>query len=213
MGLFHVATVAPSKLEMVAGWIPTQPWGPSTDAVVEMIGAFRFDDPLGQVGMETLLVRAEGATFQVPLTYRSEPLVGADDASIAETEHSVLGTRWVYNGLRDPLFVTMLAAVAMKGQGEALGMVERDGRWHIAPTNVRLSGGGWSIERVPVDGFDVFEDHSERVVLRNDRFSMTAFRRPVTAPSPSIGLTATWPEQLEPILLAEVSEVVLGGPW
>jgi len=109
MGLFHVATVAPSKLEMVAGWIPTQPWGPSTDAVVEMIGAFRFDDPLGQVG-----------------------------------------------------------------------------RWHIAPTNVRLSGGGWSIERVPVDGFDVFEDHSERVVLRNDRFSMTAFRRPV---------------------------VVLGGPW
>jgi len=35
---------------------------------------------------------------------------------------------------RDAQFIIMLATVAMTGQGEALGMVVYDGRWHIAPT-------------------------------------------------------------------------------
>ena len=94
-----------------------------------------------------------GVLFHVPLTYRDEPLVGAERALITEMEHSVLGTRWVYDGLRDPRFVVMLAGVTMTGQGEALGMVVYDGRWYIAPTNVRIHGGGWGQERVPVDGF------------------------------------------------------------
>jgi hypothetical protein len=32
-------------------------------------------------------------------------------------DHSVLGIRWVYDGLRDPSFVSMLAAVTMTGHG------------------------------------------------------------------------------------------------
>ena len=70
-------------------------------------------------------------------------------------QHSVLGTRWVYDGLRDPRLVVMLAAVAMTGQGEALGMAVHEGRWYIAPSNVRIQGGGWTQERVPVDGFEL----------------------------------------------------------
>ena len=50
-------------------------------------------------------------------------------AVIAEMQHSVLGTRGVYDGLRDPKFVVMLAAVAMTGQGEALGMAVYEARW------------------------------------------------------------------------------------
>lgn len=204
MGRFHRATITPTKAELIAGWVPTQHWGPPADVPVEVIGGYRFDDPDGRVGMEPHLVTAGGVLLHVPLTYRDEPLDGGEGALIAEMEHSVLGTRWVYDGLRDPLFVTMLAAVAMTGQGEALGMAVYDGRWYVAPTNVRIQGGGWTLERVPVDGFEAVSDDATAVVLRNDRFELTVFRRPAVRPRPAIGLTATWDGQPDPVVLAEV---------
>jgi hypothetical protein len=112
----------------------------------------------------------------------------------------------VYDGLRDPVFTTMLAAVAMTGQGEALGMVVHDDRWYIAPTNVRIQGGGWTLERVPVDGFELQSDEGAAAVLRNDRFELTVFRHLGTGPQPSIGLTATWDGQDDAVVLAEVRE-------
>jgi maltokinase-like protein len=206
MALFHLATITPTKAELIAKWAPTQPWGPADDVPIEVIGSYRFDDPDGRVGMETHLVTAGAALLQVPLTYRDEPLDGADDALIVEMQHSVLGTRWVYDGLRDPRLVLMLAAVAMTGQGEALGMAVYDDRWYIAPSNVRIQGGGWTQERVPVDGFEVEHEDATTVVLRNDRFELMVFRRPVPGPRPAIGLTATWDGQADPVVLAEVSE-------
>ncbi len=206
MALFHRARITPTKQELIADWAPTQPWGPPADAPSEVIGSYRFDDPDGRVGMEIHLVDAGGMLLHVPLTYRDEPLAGADDALITEMEHSVLGTRWVYDGLRDPLLVVMTAAVAMTGQGEALGMAVYDGRWYVAPTNVRIQGGGWTLERVPVDGFELVADEADGSVLRNDRFELTVFRRPVPGPRPAIGLTATWDGQPDPVVLAEVRE-------
>jgi hypothetical protein len=206
MALFHRATIKPTKGELIAEWAPTQPWGPPADVPIEVIGSYRFDDPDARVGMETFLVTAAGTLLHVPLTYRDEPLAGADDALIVEMQHSVLGNRWVYDGLRDHQFVVMLAAVAMTGQGEALGMVVYDGRWHIAPSNVHIQGGGWTQERVPVDGFEVGDHDATDVVLRNDRFELTVFRRPVPGPRPAIGLTATWDGQPNPVVLAEVRE-------
>jgi hypothetical protein len=206
MALFHRAKITPTKSEVIAEWAPTQTWGPSAADPIEVVGAYRFDDPDGRVGMETHLVTAGGALLQVPLTYRDQPLEGGDDALITEMQHSVLGTRWVYDGLRDPRFVVMLAAVAMTGQGEALGMAVYDGRWYIAPTNVRIQGGGWSLERVPVDGFELVSDNGGPAVLRNDRFELTVFRRPVPGPRPAIGLTAIWESQQEPVVLVEVRE-------
>jgi hypothetical protein len=171
-----------------------------------VIGSYRFDDPDGRVGMETHLVTAGGALLQIPLTYRDEPLDGAEDALITEMQHSVLGTRWVYDGLHDPRFVVMLAAVAMTGQGEALGMAVYEGRWYIAPTNVRIHGGGWTLERVPVDGFELESDETTASVLHNDWLELTLFRRPVAGPRPAIGLTATWDAQSDAVVLAEVRE-------
>src|ERR1700712_3737461 len=113
MAIFHLAKITPTKAELIAKWGPTQPWGFPADVPIEVIGSYRFDDPDGRVGMETHLVTAGDALLQVPLTYRDEPRDGNDDAFIAEMHHSVLGTRWVYDGLRDPLFVVILAAVAM----------------------------------------------------------------------------------------------------
>ena len=206
MALYHRATLTPTKGELIAAWVPTKPWGPSGDEPIEVIGSYRFDDPEGRVGMETHLVTAGDVLLQVPLTYRDAPLRDADDAFIAEMEHSALGTRWVYDGLRDPIFVVMLAAVAMTGQGEALGLVMYDGRWHIAPSNVRVEGGGWGLDRVPVDGFELDEPDAVAPVLRSDRFELTVYRHPVPRPRPPIGLTATWDRQPDPVLLAEVRE-------
>ncbi len=206
MGVFHRATITPSKADVIATWIPTQPWGPSGDAAIEVIGAYRFDDPENRVGMETHLVTADGVLFQVPLTYRDGPVDGAGEALVTEMEHSELGTRWVYDGLRDERYVLMLAAVTMTGQGEALGMAVYEGRWHIAPTNVRIQGGGWGLDRVPVDGFELVGDTPDGATLRNDRFELSFLRRPRVGPRPPIGLTASWDGQAEPVVLAEARE-------
>ena len=156
--------------------------------------------------METHLVTAGAVLMQVPLTYRDEPLDGAEDALITEMQHSVLGTRWVYDGLRDPRFIVMLAGVAMTGQGEALGLAQYDGRWYIAPSNVRIEGGGWTQERVPVDGFELRSDDATASVLQNDRFELTVFRRPVRGPRPAIGLTASWNGHDGAVVLAKVED-------
>jgi hypothetical protein len=206
MALFHVATIKPTKGELIAEWAPTQPWGPPADVPIDVIGSYRFDDPDGRVGMETHLVTAGDAVLHVPLTYRDEPLDGADDGFIVQMDHSVLGTRWVYDGLRDPRFVLMLAAVAMTGQGEALGMALHEGRWYVAPSKVRIQGGGWTGKRVPVDRFEIEHDDASSVTLGNEQFEMTVFHRPVSAPRPAMGLTATWDGLPHPVVLAEVRE-------
>jgi hypothetical protein len=206
MALFHPATITPTKAELIAQWAPTRHWGPSAADSIEVIGSFRFDDPEGRVGMETHIVTAGGALFQVPITYRDEPLEGAEEALITKMEHSVLGTRWVYDGLCDPRLLVMLAAVAMTGQGEALGMVVYDGRWHIAPSNVRIQGGGWTQERVPVDGMQLVSEDATVSVLHNDRFELSVFRRPRPGPRRALGLTATWDGQADAVVLAVVKE-------
>lgn len=209
MALYHVATVTPTKAEMITRWLPAQPWGPGADADLEVIGAFRFDDPAHEVGLETFLVAADDAFYQVPFTYRAAPLEREEAVLVSTTEHTVLGTRWVYDGLTDPAYLTMLAAVTMTGQGEALGMAESDGRWYVAPAAVRISGGGWGQERVPLDGFEAVDGtgQAEVVVLRNDGFETRVWRRPAVGEAGSMRLTATWDGHPEPVVLAQVTEL------
>lgn len=211
MALYHKATITPTKAEMVGAWAPNQSWYPAdpsageSQAGPEVVGAFRFEDPEGQTGIETHLIRVGGEKYlQVPMTYRNEPLDGAEASLIGPMEHSALGTRWVYDGLGDPLYLTMLAGAAMTGQGESLGMVVYDDRWFIAPTNVRLTGGGWGMERVAVDNFAVHAADAAATVLRNDGFELTFFRHLTAAARPSMGLSATWEGLPAPVLLASV---------
>ena len=55
--------------------------------------------------------------YQVPMTYRAAPLLGAEGALIGTTEHGVLGTRWVYDAPHDDVFVDRLLAL-IQGQAE-----------------------------------------------------------------------------------------------
>jgi len=210
MAILHAATVSPSKAEVISTWLPGQPWAPSGQEI-EIAGAFRFDDPDGQVGLETHLIRFGGVLLHVPLTYRDAQLDGADDHLVGKMQHSVLGERWVYDGLGDPVFTRMLAAVTMTGCGQAVGMVEYEGRWLVVPTPVRLTGGGWSDKRAPVDGFAVQTDRDDWAVLRNDRFELRVARRPQPGERPPIGLSASWPGQESPVILAEVRPLPAGS--
>lgn len=71
-------------MERIAKIHPTATLSPTKDEIlhqqfgsVTSIGAFRFVDPNGKVGIETLLVRetTNGALLQFPVTYRNNALV------------------------------------------------------------------------------------------------------------------------------------------
>ena len=198
MAIFHVATNTPPKAEIIRGWMHQQPWGPASDGPIELVGSFHLDDPDGEVGMQVFVVRAEENLFQVPLTYRESPLVDDADALLAEMEHSVLGTRFVYDGLRDDRFVTVLAGVAISGYGQALGFAHHDGRWYSVPDELLVRGTGMLSHRVPVDGFTIASRTDQQVVLRNDSIELTVIRRLDDRPPPEMGLTVTWSGQVVP---------------
>lgn len=94
MAILHKATVSPTKPELLEKILG----GPVT-----VVGAYRLDDPDGEVGVEALIARTGTATTQVVLTYRAAPLEGADEHLVSTMEHSVLGRRWVYRGEGDPV--------------------------------------------------------------------------------------------------------------
>lgn len=137
-------------------------------------------------------MRCAGVLVQVPLTYRDAPLPDAAN-SVGTMQHSVLVERWVHDGLADPVFVNALPAATLTGCGQAIGMVEHDGRSVVVPPGVHLAGAGWTGARVPVDGLVQHTDDDHWAVLRNDQFELRWARRPVPGDRPPIGLTATWP--------------------
>ena len=115
----HEAQLTPSKLELLAQWLPSQPWFTGDAGDLERVASFRFVDPDGEVGIETMIVRSGGLVYQVPLTYRDEALDGEDAYLVGTTDHSVLGKRWVYDATGDPVYVAELIRVIHEGDNEA----------------------------------------------------------------------------------------------
>jgi hypothetical protein len=118
MAVIHNTSLTPSKLELLARWLPGQSWFDGPVAELSRAGGFRLDDPNGEVGIEVMVVRtAGGAAYAVPMAYRGAPLDGADDALIGTSLHGVLGMRWIYDGERDPVVRAQLTALL---RGETL---------------------------------------------------------------------------------------------
>ncbi len=117
MAVIHNTTLSPGKLELLASWLPAQPWYVATrrELVLAKAGGLRLDDPDGAVGIEFMIATdgqgADAASYLVPLTYRGAPLDGAEHALIGEAEHGVLGRRWIYDGTHDPVLVGQLVAL------------------------------------------------------------------------------------------------------
>ncbi|HET8615086.1 MAG TPA: aminoglycoside phosphotransferase [Actinomycetales bacterium] len=106
----------PGLQHLLAVWMPRQRWYPAKGRGVGLVllGAA----PLQQVSgahagtdVEVLVVGLDSGdrldVVQVPLTYRSEPLGGADAAEVGELDGAA-GHRWVYDGPHDPAYVSAL---------------------------------------------------------------------------------------------------------
>jgi hypothetical protein len=126
MAVIYETTMSPGKLELLAVWLPTRAWFRDSGQPPQLrkAGGFRLDDPAGEVGMEFMVVTdssaAEPVTYHVPLTYRGDPLDGAEDGLVGTSLHGVLGQRWLYDGTRDPVLAAQVATLlAGKAQPQA----------------------------------------------------------------------------------------------
>lgn len=111
MAVVHDTTMTPGKLELLAGWLPRQPWYAGSGGELRKAGGFRLDDPAGEVGIEFMAVGEGGHVHLVPMSYRGAPLDGAEHALIGTSEHGVLGRRWLYDGVHDPVLQAQLVAL------------------------------------------------------------------------------------------------------
>jgi maltokinase-like protein len=209
VALLYRATLTPSKIELLRSWVPRQPWLGDADAfTVEAVGAYRFDDPGGEVGMEThLLQTADGQILQVPVTYRDSPLDHAEPSLIGTTQHSVLGQRWVYDACGDPVYVRALATAVLNGGAQAdLEVVTDSGREHRQATTL-VSGSGSSDMAIPPVGSVSYSSEGTTTVIEASRLELTLVRAPDHPPEVGDGaqrLEGTWPGRDAPAVLAFV---------
>ncbi|MBC2934725.1 CG0192-related protein [Nocardioides sp. zg-1228] len=206
MALIHKATLNPTKLQLLASWLPRQTW--VTDVTdLEQVGAYRFDDPAGVVGIEALLLQSrDGSVFHVPLTYRGAPLVGAEEFLIGTTEHSVLGTRWVYDGCGDPVWATALATAVLTGGTQAEELVDMEGRLQPRAATAEVRGSGNQGTPVAeVEAVNCREEGSTTVV-RTEQFDLVVVRVIGTEVAVQQTLTGSW-AQHGPAVLAGVRPI------
>jgi Maltokinase N-terminal cap domain len=113
-------TLTPHFREFLPPWVAGQPWYPGTGIPgLRPVGSFRYEDPAGEVGIETHLLTDGSVVYQLPMTYRGAPLPGLQDALITTAEHSVLGTRWIYDAVADPVWIhEVLRLVQTEGVSE-----------------------------------------------------------------------------------------------
>jgi hypothetical protein len=149
MGLVHhTATIDPTKQELAEAWLPSRSWAPS--GPLEKVAEYRFDDPEGEVGVETILWRAsDGSLLQIPFSYRAAPLAGADAHLVGTTDHSVLGKRWVYDGCADPVWAATITAAILTGGTQAQMVIEKDGETIDVPPRMQVRGSGSADASVP----------------------------------------------------------------
>ncbi|MEV4351570.1 hypothetical protein AB0J83_44505 [Actinoplanes sp. NPDC049596] len=179
MALIHRARISPTKLELLAGWLPGREWaGGVGGRGLERVAAYRFDDPDGEVGVETLLVRAgEGPVLQVPLTYRGAPLDGGDAWLVGTCEHSVLGPRWVYDASGDPVYAAALVTAVLGGGGQAEEYFEVDGRREPLPLSMTIVSGGSEGADAPAAGPIERVEPGDPTIIVTETAEFTVVRR------------------------------------
>jgi hypothetical protein len=204
MAILHRADLRPSKLELVAGWAPTRPWGGAAAGTeLEQVAAYRFDDPAGEVGVETFVVRAGHVLLHVPLTYRGAPVREQEAHLVGTTEHSVLGRRWVYDACADPVYVAALAGAVLTCSPQAEEfVVGDDGRERREPT-ARVEGSGSAADAAGPLGALTVTDSGDATTIRVDAWELVV-RRVLDPAATATGatLTGTWAGQDQPVLLA-----------
>lgn len=147
------ASLTPSKLELIAAWLPQQQWFTGDASSIEQAGRFRFVDPDGEVGLETIVVRAGADLLQVPLSYRGSPLPEAEHALVGTLEHSELGTRYVYDAMSDPVYLAELERVIREGDSAVETESVADGT--VSPPGMAVRGTGVAADANPSGELEV----------------------------------------------------------
>lgn len=145
MALLHPGTtLTPTKLEVLRRWLADAGWFDDDPSTIELPrrSTYRFDDPAGAVGIETLVASWGARLLQLPLTYRDAPLAGAEQHLLTTMEHGVLGLRWCYLGLADPVAVTAFVRAVVAGDESAVLELEVDGQRQVAHADVTARGTG-----------------------------------------------------------------------
>jgi hypothetical protein len=203
MALLHEAELRPTKLELLQAWLPTRSWYPGpVGQELTRVSACRFDDPAGEVGVETMLVRAgDGPVLHTPLTYRGAPLQGGDEWLVGAMEHSVLGPRWVYDACGDPVYAAVLAQAILTGGGEAEEYVDAGGQVSRREPVMTVRGSGSDATAPSPDGPLQVVDGDPTVV----RFGSTRLAivrvLPRDLSHEALRLTGAWPGA-DPAVLA-----------
>jgi len=147
------ATLTPHFRDFLPSWLARQPFyvGVGLPALAP-VGFFRLEDPAGAVGIETHLLRDGETVYQLPMTYRDAPFLGAEHSLITTAEHSVLGTRWIYDGTADPVWIgRMLHLVRTEGVSEPSarpGVGDAAARGHLTGDADVLTSDGAAIELI-----------------------------------------------------------------
>ena len=160
MAILHDATITPGKRDLMKSWLPSRSWFDG-DLDRKPVASFRFDDPAGEVGVECFLLGpvegSSASTLLIPMSYRGAPLEGADEHLIGVTDHSVLGKRWVYDGLADPVAVSTILTAILTGGHEAELTMEQDGEIVTFEPTCRVSGSGTASDGVRADTVSVVD--------------------------------------------------------
>lgn len=205
MALLHNARLTPSKLELLGSWLPSQPWWTGPGTPLTAVGAYRFDDPADEVGIETHLVTGSGGpVVQVPLTYRGTPLEGADSALVGTMQHSVLGPRWVYDACADPVYAAALAAAILTGGTEAELLIELDGRLQRREPTTRVTGSGRPGAAAPTVTVVTTTTDDSATTIGTPGLELQV-RRVLTGVAPvgdALTLTGSWPGSDGAVILA-----------
>jgi Maltokinase N-terminal cap domain len=203
VAVLHRAQITPTKAELIAAWLPSRPWSNGAQAPLELLGAYRFDDPAGEVGIETHLVRTgRGDVLHVPLTYRDAPVDGAERHLVGTTEHSHLGRRWVYDACGDPVYAAVLASVIHTGGREAEQWVETDGGPERREVTTHVTGSGTPGPDVPAVDAVAPEDGPTTTTIAEAGLVVLRVLGRTGSPDGAGTLTGTWSGQDEPTLLA-----------
>ncbi|HEX6194839.1 MAG TPA: hypothetical protein VFZ37_02950 [Jiangellaceae bacterium] len=195
--VYGKATLSPTKRDLLNAWLPTRQWFPA-DARVGKLRAYRFDDPAGEVGLESFVLDvADGVIVHVPLTYRDAPLTGAEAFLVGTADHSVLGERWVYDGCGDPAWAAALANAILGGGTEAEVFAEGGER---REPKVTVKGSGTAGASVAVPASVQCEDDGRATVTHIDGMKLVTVRLIGTDISANETLVARWGENNEAVV-------------
>ncbi len=222
MALMYDTTMSPSKMELLAAWLPTRPWFRGDATQLAKVASYRVDDPAGEVGLEGHLVTAGDSTvYHVPLSYRGAPLPEGEEFLLDTTAHGVLGTRWISDGVGDPVYRTVIAEVMAHGGGSAEEFLATPdgGEVPITPRS-QLRGSGspeqavpemWAATIADLDGVSIAETGFATLrvqhVLDAAALAGEALGAGHGFPDPQFALRITWPGQAAPVTIATLTTV------